>query len=301
MMRTVLFAIVSLAAGGIFPAFAQHGIDVERQSANGEHFKALVAYQKLPERTVTNDVRIAAAQSAWALGLHDRAAEQFDVVLRSTTPLSPERRARIQITRGIIEYQEGHYQEANLFAEKGISLLREASPLRARGLMLLGQSYMSMKSYGLAEEKLSNALEEASDEDRYEIQFHLGAIRVKLGKYEKAQSDLKAIPVNHDRAAQSLKLLGKIAFDTANWKNVQLWLEKGKAEFPDEFLDSWVDYALIRAASEQGKTTEVTDLIKATAERYPPSDPWVAAAEAIAERDYWKSVRGGSADGSATE
>ena len=89
--------------------FADHPVDVQRLSSEGDYFKALTMYELLPDRRLNDDARVSAAKSAWALGLTKKAASIFDAVLRSGT-LDNDDRARVTLSRGIIEYQEEHYQ-----------------------------------------------------------------------------------------------------------------------------------------------------------------------------------------------
>ncbi|MFO0416902.1 MAG: tetratricopeptide repeat protein, partial [Pseudomonadota bacterium] len=163
---SVVIAALGLILVNIFnqpiisSALADHPIDVQRLSSEGEHFKALTLYDVLPDRRLGEDTHIAAAKSAWALGLARQAADIFDAVLRDNS-LGQDDRARLTLSRGVIEYQEGRYQEAALFAEKAASLIPQGAPLRGRALLLWGQSLVRDKAYATAEEKLTMALNEA--------------------------------------------------------------------------------------------------------------------------------------------
>ena len=42
-------------------AFAEHPVDVQKFSSEGDHFKALTMYELLPDRRLSDDTRIAAA------------------------------------------------------------------------------------------------------------------------------------------------------------------------------------------------------------------------------------------------
>ena len=185
-------------------AQAQHQIDVQKLSAEGDHLKALTVYELLPVRKIGNDTRIAAAKSAWALGLNRQAAEQFDTVLRDGD-LSLESRARITLSRGVLEYQEERYPEAALYAEKAIYMLRDPSPLRGRAYLLWGQSLSRSGAYADAQAKLDSALQDSDEADKGEIHFALGMVEMKIGKLDKAEEHLKAIPALHDRSATAVR------------------------------------------------------------------------------------------------
>lgn len=278
--------LLSVLIAGV--AEAQHGIEVQRFASSGEYYKALTTYQSLPDRIITDEVRASAAESAWALSLPGKAAYEFDKILRSEKELSPQRKARILISRGIIEYQEGRYQESALFAEKALSHLPEASVLRARANMLLAQTYQSMKSYGLAEDRFSRALLETSEEEKGEILYQRGTVRVLLGKYEEAKEDFKLVPLGHDRTPQTMKALARLAFDAGNWDDVQFWIKKGREEYADQLLDSWIDYALIRASIEKNDLKAASAALGDAKARYPESDAWLLAGEAAIEVTNWK-------------
>ena len=144
MQVIVLCALLSLLGS---TAHAQHPMDVQKLSADGDHLKALAMYELLPARTMTIDARIAAAKSAWALGLNTQAAETFDVILRDDQ-LSSDTRARLLLSRGVLEYQEGRYQEAALFGQKNVSYLSGViSPFADGPIFAVGQTLMPFPLY----------------------------------------------------------------------------------------------------------------------------------------------------------
>jgi tetratricopeptide (TPR) repeat protein len=278
--------LMVLCVGPTHGLLAQHQIDVQRLSAEGEHFKALSVYELLPTRKVGTDTRIAAAKSSWALGLNRHAAEQFDVVLRDAT-LSLENRARITLSRGVLEYQEQRYPEASLYAEKTISYLRDPSPLRGRAFLLWGQSLSRTGAYGAAEEKLERALADADESDKAEINFALGMVEMRIGKLEKAEERLKAIPAQHDRSAAAVRALASIALQTNQMERARFWIEKGKSGYPEAFLDSWAEYGLMQIAVAHGDLPAARALVEEAQKSYPPSDSWLILMRAALEESEW--------------
>jgi tetratricopeptide (TPR) repeat protein len=234
-----VITIKCLVVLGSHVAFAEHPVDVQRLNAEGDHFKALEVYEKIPDRRLSKESDIAAAKSAWALGLTKQAISLFDSVLRDQG-LESEERARITLSRGIIEYQEERYLEAALFAEKAASYLPERAPLRGRALLLWGESLIRAKAYSTAEEKLWRALAEVSPSDRPDAALNLGKVQLKLGKLGDAERSLKAIPTDHPHAAEAIRLLASIALQSEQGSRARFWLEKGRAEYGEHFLDSWV-------------------------------------------------------------
>lgn len=283
-MRLLIVLIFLLTC--VWDAAAQHPIDVQRKTAAGEHFEALVTYEKLPKRRVNAGAQLAAAKSAWALGLAQRAVEDFEEVLRKYK-LSPSEQARIFLSRGMIEYQEGKYRVSALYAEKLTSLLEQESPLRSHGWFLWGESLYQLGSFGAAAKKYDLALAESDQKSQADIHFRLGKSHILLGDLEKARRHFEHIPLGHERTPEAIRHLAEITLEQQNYAQASFWLTKGKQEYPDEFLDSWVDYALVRAAHFEGDMEKMQELRVEAEKRYPPSDSWLTLLSASAEESFW--------------
>lgn len=286
-VRYIAYACLPILILHSSASHAQHQIDVQRLSADGEHLKALTLYEILPARKMSTDTRIAAAKSSWALGLNRQAAEQFDTVLRDAT-LSLENRARITLSRGVLEYQEERYPEASLYAEKTISYLRESSPLRGRAYLLWGQSLSRTGAYGAAEYKLEQALSDADEADKAEINFALGMVEMRIGKLERAEERLRAIPAQHDRSATAVRALASIALQTNQTERARFWIEKGKSAYPEAFLDSWAEYGLMQVAVASGDLPAARKLVDEAQKNYPASDSWLVLMRAALEESEWE-------------
>jgi tetratricopeptide (TPR) repeat protein len=266
--------------------FAEHPIDVQRLSAEGDHFKALTLYELLPERRLAEDTRIAAAKSAWALGLTKKACGLFDAVLRGNS-IDTDERARITLSRGVIDFQEGRYQEAALFSEKAAGLLPERAPLRGRALLLWGQSLLKAQAYASAEEKLLRALGEVAPSDRPDVALLLGSVQIKLGKLSDAERFVKTIPATHPSASEAIRMLASIALQTKQNERARFWIEKGKSTYSDAFLDSWPDYGLAKVAIEANDLPQARSVVDRASQRFPPSDPWLILMKAALEQAEW--------------
>lgn len=291
---TALVRVVAVAAsvslGSIAAprsAVAQHPVDVQRLNAEGEHMKALAMYELLPTRAVTIEARIAAAKSSWALGLNRKAADAFDAILRDQS-ISGDTRARLTLSRGVIEFQEERYPEASLFAEKAVSLLPEPSPLRSRAYLLWGQSLSRSNAYSSGVERLEAAIQEASAGDKPEIHFAIGAAEIRLGRFSDAERHLKAIPTDHERAPATVRLLATIALETHQEDRARFWIEKGRKDYPEAFIDSWGNYGLLQAALSKGEIPVARDVLSEAQKQYPPSDPWLILMQAALEQAEWK-------------
>jgi tetratricopeptide (TPR) repeat protein len=243
-------------------------------------------YELLPDRRLSDDTRISAAKSAWALGLTKKASSLFDAVLRSGA-LDNDERARITLSRGVIEFQEERYQEAGLFAEKATTLLPEKAPLRGRAFLLWGQSLVRAQAYATAEEKLLRALGEMSPADRPDAALALGSVQIKLGRLTDAERSLKTIPASHAHASEAIRLLATIALQTKQNDRARFWIEKGKSSYSDAFLDSWPDYGLTKVAIEANDMPQARSVVEKASQRFPPSDPWLILMRAALEQAEW--------------
>lgn len=290
-IRTLALCGALFCAGRAAPAAAQSAVAVQKNAAEARYYESLVEYEKIPRSHVAAETALAAARSAWALSLSDRAAEEFDLALRDKN-LGEAQRAKILLSRGIVEYQEGRQQSAALFAQKITELLTQPGPLRSRAYLLWGQALLAQQSYAAAEEKLSFALTEAPPDDRAELHFQLGECQFNLGKYDEARRHFEAVPVHTERTPAAIRYLAKIALQTGGAQIAAFWLNKGREEFPDHFLDSWVDYALTQVAISQNDRGMVSSLRENAAAKYPPTDSWVILLNAAAETFQWKSAGG---------
>ena len=249
--------------------------------------KAVTMFELLPSKKIVTETKIAAAKSMWALGLNRQAAEAFDAILRDGN-LAPDTRVRIVLSRGVIEYQEERYQEATLFAEKAISSMGEPSPLRGRAYLLWGQSLMRTNSYSSAYEKFLKALSDAQGGDKAEVNFALGLVEMKLGKYVDAQKHLEAIPMDHERTAVAIRMLAGLSLETNQQARAKFWIDKGRADYPEAFIDSWGEYGLVQVAISQGNLDEAKRISESAQKRYSPSDAWLVLMQAAVEQAEWK-------------
>lgn len=282
----LISAVLLLSSG---TCLAQHPFEVQRKVADGNHFDALVLFDEMPQRKVTTASRVAAGRSAWALGLPERAIAEFETALHDPN-LDAVEQARLHLSRGIIELQEERPRVAVLYAKKVCSLLEQPSPLRARAWLLWGKGLARNGAHLQALEKYQQALAETEVDAQPEVHYLLGETFARLGNYEDAQMHLEQVPLDHERTPQALRLLANVSLEQGQPSTAAFWLSKGRSEFPDQFLDSWVDYALARVAIDKGDATAVQAIQKDAAKKYPPSDYWFNLLNAAAETFYWKQV-----------
>lgn len=274
-------------------ASAQHPSEVQKLSADGEHMKALAMYELLPNKKLVTETRIAAAKSAWALGLNRQAAQAFDEILRDPS-VGPDIRTRLVLSRGVIEYQEERYLEAALYAEKAIGYMRESVPLRGRAYLLWGQSLLRTAAYSNALEKFQKALADVQSSDKPEAHFALGLVELKLGRYTDAQKNLESIPMDHNRTPVAVRMLASLALETQQYDRAKFWIEKGKADYADAFVDSWGDYGLVQVALSKGNIEDARKVVDRAQKQFAPSDSWLVLMQASLELAEWKKRDQGS-------
>jgi ATP/maltotriose-dependent transcriptional regulator MalT len=142
-------------------------------------------------------------------------------------------------------------------------------------------------AYGAAGQKLEMALSDADEVDKAEINFALGMVEMRIGKLEKAEERLKAIPTQHDRSAAAVRALASIALQTSQTERARFWIEKGKSAYPEAFLDSWAEYGLMQVAVANGDLPGARKLVDDAQKSYPPSDPWLILMRAALEESEW--------------
>jgi len=267
-------------------ALAQHTSDVQRLVADRDYYEALKLYQVMPERKKTSETMIAAAKSAWAMSLPQKAIDEFEKALRDNS-LTKVQRARLLLSRGVIEFQEDRFRVAILFAERVVETLNEASPLRSKAWLLWAEALSKLKSYGAAEDKYQKALKECDLEDSPNIFYALGSIQLKLGKLDESRKSFEHIPLQNANAPLAIRKLAEIALQEKKFKQAGFWLAKGKEEFPEQFVDSWVEYVLLQVAIYNGDREAVLNIQKNAENKFPPSDEWISLLNAAVEEFMW--------------
>lgn len=292
---TAATLLALLCATWSIPAHADFPIDVQQKEVEGDYYNAMLSFERMPKRIATTEAIISAAQSAWALSLPEKAIEQYEKALHDQG-LPEVERARIEFARGAIEFQEGNPQVAIVFAERAINRLHDPSPLRGKLWLLWAESLIKLNSVGAAEEKYRLAQKEVGKEDRAEADFLAAQCQLRLGHTADAIDNFARIPVNHGRAPEAIRALAALSMGSGDFSQASFWLETGRSKFPDRFLDSWVDYALLTIAAREKNIARVQEIRAAAAMKYPPSDPWLTLLEAKAESALWeqRQVGGGS-------
>ena len=287
-IRVALIIVIALG----FPPMvaAQHPSEVQQLAAQGDYYAAFTTYLRMPKRRVTPAMMVAAGRSAWSLGLPDVALDSFEQALNPQSgekALSEIEQARVYLSKGIIEFQEGRNQVAIMYTEKASQLLSESGPLRAQVWLLWGEALSEMEKYSQAEAMYGRALQESAELDLGEVHYLLAACQERLGKWDEAKHNLESIPLNHQRSPDALKGLARVALERSDYENVLFWLDKGRELFPDLFADSFVDYTRAQAAIALDRPEQIRSIRESAAKLYAPSDAWMNLMDAAVEQYEW--------------
>ena len=161
--------------------------------------------------------------------------------------------------------------------------------MQAKAWLLWGESLSRLNSYGAAEEKYQKALEASLPAERPEVHYLLGTCQMKLGRFAQARQNFERVPLQHPRTADTLRGLAELSLQQGQSAQAVFWLKKGRQDYPDKFLDCWVDYILVRAAVEMKDAKQVNLLQTEAQKKYPPSDYWLTLLNAAAEAFNWQA------------
>lgn len=273
-------------------------LSIQELSAKGEHFEALARFEKTPRRKHSSELLASVARSAWALGLEDQAMARFDQALalnqieqknrHKSTDRHEVESARLMLSQGMIEFQKHNYRAALKHGENVLLLLSKTSPLRSQALFLTAESLRLLKRLDQAEMRYEEAIEQAQSEELGELKYNLALCQSDLGKISLAKSNLESIASTDKRAAEAVRHLANLALDAADYQSSEFWLNLGKRDFAQKFIDPWVEYALVKSLTEQGKYEQAEKVRFEALKRFSARDPWMTLMEAVSEVGFWK-------------
>lgn len=267
---------------------------IEKLSSQGEFYKAMVSFEQLSKRARTPKALIAAGKSAWALSLPKLAVERLEEALlvadREGYQIPNQERARVIFYRAIIEFQEDNFNSAYAYSGRSLELLDAPSNLRGKVLLLQGESLVRQGQCGPAERILEQSYIEIGNSEKPNAAIVLAKCQIALARYESAENTLISIPADHERAGEGIRLMAELYLDQKRDREAGEWLLKGRELFPEQFLDSWVDYGLVRAAVDLFDKDLVAQRQKDAIARHPASDYWVTLLDAIAEGFFARGV-----------
>jgi tetratricopeptide (TPR) repeat protein len=256
---------------------------VSELSDDGEHLAALVKYEETAtDRTLADN--LAAARSAWALGLTERSRAYWDLVFSDTEFKGPER-ARSQLARAILELQEGRFEDARSVAERAARDV-PASQLRAQLWLVIAEALRSQNALSLSEGYYKRAIEEGDRATRNEAAYLLGETQLKLGMVDQARYSFTSIETRSPYAARGLRRLAEIDMLQRNYDGVLTWIDEGRDNQLSETDDDWSAFAYVSALVHLGRNGRAREEQRQMELRFSPKNGWVVlAAAAIAASD----------------
>ena len=253
-------------------------IDLSRR---GEHYLAIKTFRETDGGSSTVATGLAAAQSAWALGLVDEARRLWDDLLNSRR-LSKEESARVLLSRAMLEMQEKSYESARAFAERGAALL-QPSELRAQLWLVVAESLVEQGITTSATEFYERAKNEGAEQLRSEAAFRLGECQLRLGRPDQARFNFTSIPLQSEYAQAGLGRLVQIDFREKDYDSVLTWLKEGQQSYPREFDSPSFAYTHISALLEIKRLDEARAALREFKTKYSAANPWYILAEAAYE------------------
>ena len=266
----------------LIPTFtfgAEGLLSIRQLSTAGRHLEAVREASSRSDLTLSD--RLAAAKSAWALGLIDKARLFWDDSLADPRFRGADR-SRELLGRAILELQEGNYTEANTHAERATRLL-PPSELRAQLWILIGESLTAQGAIRQGMEYFERAAKEAGGRTRSDALFQLGESEFRSGLLDKARYRYVEVDESSPQGEDALKRLAEIDFMQRNFSGVLTWIKEGRDRFPERFGESWVYYAAISASLALGQEESAAEELDRFGVKYTERDPWYALAAAAYE------------------
>lgn len=283
----LVFQVMTVSLGGwSVIAHAEHPVTVEQRYAAGDYLQALATYQRIPERVRTTASIVAAARSAVALSASPQAISLIQQGLLRPD-LGEEDRARLHVLRVIVEFQESRYHAAATLLGQAEPLLQKFPLVHAQALLLWGDVLSAHGQKAAAEQKYQMASTLNFAEFQDEIAYRLGMIQAELGKRELALESLQKVSVTSERAPRTIQMLAQLSYDLGRHEDVAFWIAKGKSDYPDAFVNSWNDYALVTGALTLHKPVEAEEHSVRARATFPPSDPWITLLNGALEAYRW--------------
>ncbi|MFN8388988.1 MAG: hypothetical protein U0136_01710 [Bdellovibrionota bacterium] len=249
-------------------------------SRSGKHFEALTRYVQNPQNLGTAE-KLAAAKSAWALGLVDRARALFDEVL-ANKDFRDDERARASLARSIVELQESNFEEARAIAERAGAKL-ESSDLRAQFWLVIAEALKEQNALSIAETYYQKAVKDGGREVQNEARYLLGECQLKLGMINESRYSFAAVEAGSPYTLQALRKLVEIDLTQRNYEGVVTWSDEGRESYPSDFRDGWLSYALISALVELGRPQDAEKELKDLKTQQSENNPWYALSQAALE------------------
>lgn len=295
MMRRALLTIVTSVLLGVNPTQAE-SVDIlgdsramqfsnpqslEALNQRGNHFEVMTLARKQDKGLLSLSEQLAAARSAWALGLVDEARDYWTLAL-ADEELTGAERYRTMLASAILELQEKNFDKAREISERA-TIESDASDVRSQFWLVIADSLKAQKALGAAQEYYARAVEEAADTRKAEARYLLAECQYLTGQKQKARTNFVLIETSSAYSSLALNRLAEIDLELENYKGVITWIEAGRRRASSEFRGAWQSYAYARALVAEGKLKEAEQEVDQLKARVSEQDPWYQLASVTLE------------------
>ncbi len=250
------------------------------EHALGSHFRAMIALLESEAEPTLAD-KLAGAESAWALGLINRARNLWIDIL-AQRGFQGQERYRAMLGRAILELQEGQYEEARSIAEQAAAQIGP-SDIRAQLWLVVAEALKEQQAYSVAESYYKKAIEEGGREVKNEARYLLGESQIKLGMMNEARYAFTGVESSSSFTPQALRRLIEIDLQQRNYEGALTWITEGRESFPTEFRDGQISYAMVTALCELNRQEEALKEVEDLKVRHSVEHPWFVIASAAVE------------------
>ncbi len=295
---TYALAILSLVPGAVAethsrarlqqftnPTPASTVLELNRQQ---KHYEAVLAYTERDAKTLSLTEKLAAARSAWALGLVDTSRNIWQEA-SSRRGFTGSERSRALLAYSIMEFQEGNYEKSRSLAEQEAQNL-PASDLRSQFWLVIAEALKAQGAWSLAEGYYNKALEEAEQAHSSEATYLLGSCQLRLGKVNDARYTFASLDTSSKNTADALRRLAEIDLGQGNYEGVLTWLEEGRESYPSLFNDSWTSYAEVTSLSRLSRAQDARKALTRAQKNHSDNDPWILFARSALESHLAKQL-----------
>ncbi len=255
----------------------------------GLPFRALVSFESSEKNKISLSDKLAAAESAWMLGLVNRAKEIWEEVLADNS-FKGKKRYQVILSKAILEIQEGNFDKAREIAERNLANIKDTK-LKAEFYLLIGESLSSQKAYTQAENYYIEAVERSSGDLKNEALYLLGESQFNLGIYKDARKSFLSIEVNSPYAVRALLRLIEIDFQNRNYSRVSNWIKKGKEKYSKKFENPWIRYVSICCLLELRKLKVAKKELEDFKKWYDEKNTWYELSKAAVESANFKNLK----------
>jgi tetratricopeptide (TPR) repeat protein len=257
---------------------------LQELALRGRYFDAVVKYSETTTGAATApgiSEQLAAAKSAWALGLVHLARRIWDDVF-ANREFDDVERSRAMLARSILELQEENFEQARSIAEAAAQKL-EQSELRAQFWLVIAEALKEQGALSLAEGYYKKAAEEGDNKTSGEATYLLGECQYKLGLVSESRYTYAGLDTASPFTAPALRRLAEIDLIQRNYEGVLNWTEEARESYPGEFGDGWTTYARVSALVELGRLDTAEAELNNFRVKHGDTDTWYLLALASLE------------------